>query len=467
MKSLSITRQLLILALAFVATLTAAAGALSYLLYDSSGSAKLLAERAGQQQRSLMSLIEATGQMQSGVQRILREKDPDELEKLVALDKTLIAGAQTRIREAADASGQLDSAFDKLSRASDTTVQALLVGRIAEAQEAFLSEGNPAFQEMLAAIRKYQESEDRDRSVLQEKTNAQRHSIQIAIYLLLTVLIVALLGFARLMTTRIASNLQHALAELSAGSKQMTSTAGQIASASEALASGASDQAAGLQQTSASTEEINAMIARNTDHLNEAAALMRETNRLADDTNERVDSLVAAMKEVEISGQKISKIIRVIDEIAFQTNILALNAAVEAARAGEAGLGFAVVADEVRNLAQRCAEAAHDTTTLIEESVAKSSLGLLKLNQVSESVRSTTQGARNARKLIDEVSVGSQEQSHGAQEISRALSRIEQVTQQTAAGAEQGAAAAQELNNQSESLHGVIANLGELVGGRR
>jgi len=130
-------------------------------------------------------------------------------------------------------------------------------------------------------------------------------------------------------------------------------------------------------------------------------------------------------------------------------------------------MGFAVVADEVRNLAQRSAQAARDTAGLIEESIARSNDGGVRLSEVVRSMATITGQTAKVRALVDEIYTASQEQSRGAQEISRALSRIEQVTQQTAAGAEQGAAAAQELNNQSESLHGVIANLGELVGGRR
>ena len=156
--------------------------------------------------------------------------------------------------------------------------------------------------------------------------------------------------------------------EFSEGAEQVASAASQVSSSSQQLAQGASEQAASLEETSASSEEINSMTRKNTENAGTAAQLMANTAQQVEDANRRLDQMVASMKDINASSDKISKIIKVIDEIAFQTNILALNAAVEAARAGEAGMGFAVVADEVRNLAQRCAQAAKDTAGLIEES---------------------------------------------------------------------------------------------------
>ncbi len=171
------------------------------------------------------------------------------------------------------------------------------------------------------------------------------------------------------------------------------------------------------------------------------------------------------MTDITTSSGKISKIIKVIDEIAFQTNILALNAAVEAARAGEAGLGFAVVADEVRNLAQRCAQAAKDTADLIEDSVAKSNAGQAKVDQVAGAIRTVTEEAGKIKVLVDEISVGSQEQARGIEQIGSAITQMDQVTQRAAASAEEGASAAEELTAQSESLKAVVAQLTRMVGG--
>jgi len=137
---------------------------------------------------------------------------------------------------------------------------------------------------------------------------------------------------------------------------------------------------------------------------------------------------------------------------------------VEAARAGETGLGFAVVADEVRNLAQRCAQAAKDTATLIEESIAKSSGGKEKVDQVAGAIRTITGESAKVKTLVDEVNLGSQEQARGIEEIGTAIAQMEQVTQQVAAGAEESAAASEELHAQSETLRGVVESLAAMVG---
>jgi methyl-accepting chemotaxis protein/methyl-accepting chemotaxis protein-1 (serine sensor receptor) len=170
------------------------------------------------------------------------------------------------------------------------------------------------------------------------------------------------------------------------------------------------------------------------------------------------------MGEINASSDKISKIIKVIDEIAFQTNILALNAAVEAARAGEAGMGFAVVADEVRNLAQRCAQAARDTAVLIEESITKSNDGKQKVDEVAKAIHTITEQFSQVKTLVDEVHLGSQEQSRGIEQIGRAIVQMEQVTQKAAASAEESASAAEELNAQSAGLKDIVGRLNAIVG---
>ena len=174
--------------------------------------------------------------------------------------------------------------------------------------------------------------------------------------------------------------------------------------------------------------------------------------------------MLASMQEIGSSSEKIAKIIRVIDEVAFQTNILALNAAVEAARAGEAGMGFAVVADEVRSLAQRCSEAAKETATLIEGSITAVSQGRSRFDQVSEAVQSVTENSAKAAGLIREVNTGSQEQSRGAAEVARAILQMQQLTQKSAAIAEESAAAGAELSGQSEAMEQAVERLLSLVG---
>jgi methyl-accepting chemotaxis protein len=174
--------------------------------------------------------------------------------------------------------------------------------------------------------------------------------------------------------------------------------------------------------------------------------------------------MLASMKEINGSSEKIARIIKVIDEISFQTNILALNAAVEAARAGEAGMGFAVVADEVRNLAQRCAQAARDTAGLIEESIRTSTSGSARLNDMAEVIRGITTSSAEVGRLIDEVNHGSQEQARGVEHIASTISQVEQVTQQTAAAAEQSAGAAGSMDAQARTMKETVDELVTVVG---
>jgi methyl-accepting chemotaxis protein/methyl-accepting chemotaxis protein-1 (serine sensor receptor) len=206
------------------------------------------------------------------------------------------------------------------------------------------------------------------------------------------------------------------------------------------------------------------MTRKNAESSQSAAASMTEASGRIHEANRNLDQMVLSMTEINASSEKISKIIKVIDEIAFQTNILALNAAVEAARAGEAGMGFAVVADEVRNLAQRSAQAARDTAGLIEESISRSNNGKTKLDLVASAVRSITESTTQVKTLVDEVSLGSQEQARGIEQVSRAIAQMQSVTQTTAAGAQESAAASQELSAQSNGLRDLTARLQNLVG---
>jgi len=285
------------------------------------------------------------------------------------------------------------------------------------------------------------------------------------IVLLLIALSLGVGGVVFFIVQQVNRTLQRFAAEIGEGAEQVASAAAQVASSSQSQAQGSTEQAASIQQTSAAAEEIHSMAQRNTENARSAAELVSQSQKKFEETRLSLEQMVVAMAEINTSSDKISKIIRVIDEIAFQTNILALNAAVEAARAGEAGMGFAVVADEVRNLAQRCAQAARDTSGLIEDSVAKSNAGKLKVNQVAEAIRNVTEQAGKMKLMVDEIDVGSQEQARGIDQVAKAVAQMDQVTQKAAASAEEGASAAEELTSQSRSLQDVVNQLSGLVGG--
>ena len=178
------------------------------------------------------------------------------------------------------------------------------------------------------------------------------------------------------------------------------------------------------------------MTRKNLDSTESVARLMVETEANVGRMTAGLRPHVRIHEEISGSSEKIARIIKVIDEIAFQTNILALNAAVEAARAGEAGMGFAVVADEVRNLAQRSAQAAKDTADLIEESIGKSHEGAAKLSEVAQAITTSTAISTKVKTLADQVNIASKEQARGIEQISQAIAGMEQVTHQTASAAE-------------------------------
>ena len=253
--------------------------------------------------------------------------------------------------------------------------------------------------------------------------------------------------------------------EIGVSAREVVSASTQLTSSSESLAQGSSEQAASLEETSASSQEIGAMTVRNAENTQRAAVLMQQVDESVLEANQALGEMTTSMDRISNSSNEIAKIIKVIDEIAFQTNILALNAAVEAARAGEAGMSFAVVADEVRNLAQRCAQAAKDTTLLIESSVSNARSGSEKVGRVQIVITSVTKSASQIKNLVEELNEAATQQSRGVEQISSALNQMEQVTQKTAANAEESASASQQLKAQAESMNAVIASLQLLAAG--
>lgn len=236
------------------------------------------------------------------------------------------------------------------------------------------------------------------------------------------------------------------LDDLTQTSERVTTVAIQVASTSTSLAQGATEQASSLEESSASMTEIAATTRQNAENSHLAASCMGEVETRVQASRTALSQMVSSMNNIHESSQKISRIIKTIDEIAFQTNILALNAAVEAARAGDAGMGFAVVAGEVRNLAQRSAQAARDTASLIEESIVNAGQGSERVGELVKTVESITGSVARAKSLVDEVNLASQQQSEGVSQIAEGLNQIEVVTQTSAASAEEGSATSQELN---------------------
>jgi methyl-accepting chemotaxis protein len=247
------------------------------------------------------------------------------------------------------------------------------------------------------------------------------------------------------------------MAEINKLAANVAAGAGQMSATSQAMSQGAIEQASSLEQISGSMNEIASQTRHNAENAGQANMLAGETKMLAERGNERMNRMVASMREINASSRSISKIIKVIDEIAFQTNLLALNAAVEAARAGKYGKGFAVVAQEVRSLAARSAKAARETAELIEGSVKKIDDGTQMADKTAAALSEIVAAAGKVTDLVADIAAASNEQAQGVSQITLGLGQVDQVTQQNTAHAQESASAAEELSSQSLMLQQMVA----------
>ncbi|MBX3734927.1 MAG: MCP four helix bundle domain-containing protein [Verrucomicrobiae bacterium] len=295
-----------------------------------------------------------------------------------------------------------------------------------------------------------------------------RQQAESGVRLILLGLILALAGNA-LMASQVvrATNrvLRDLAAKLDAGAVQTAAAAHQVSASSQTLSSGASEQAASVEETSASLEEMSTMIRVTAENAQKAKALAGEARSVAEAGSQTMVEMNQAMAAIDTSSAEVAKIVKNIDEIAFQTNILALNAAVEAARAGEAGAGFAVVADEVRSLAQRSAAAAKETADKIDAAIASSRQGSRSCAKVGDSLTQIAEKVSATDSLVAEIATAAREQAQGIEQINIAINQMDSVTQSNSASAEESASAAEQLNAQAGSLKDMVGQLRQLVGG--
>ncbi|MCB2180648.1 MAG: histidine kinase [Desulfobulbaceae bacterium] len=318
--------------------------------------------------------------------------------------------------------------------------------------------------EVLASLKKAMGDID---ALMNQQTNnffARMKGYFSNILILLLIAIIAGIGASILISRSISNHLKRSISGLSDASEQISAASGQVASASQHLSEGALHQAASVEETSSSLEEMSSMTKRNSENAGQADILMQEVNRVIVDAGTSMDSLTKSMKATSKASEDTYKIITTIDEIAFQTNLLALNAAVEAARAGEAGAGFAVVADEVRNLAMRAADAAKDTSLLIEDTTKLIKEGEGLVETTGKSFEEISVSTEKVTALFSEISSASGEQAQGISQINDAVNQMNTTSQNNAAGAEECAASAEEMSAQAEELNRMIADLETLTG---
>ncbi len=254
----------------------------------------------------------------------------------------------------------------------------------------------------------------------------------------------------------ISKTLNYTLSQIKVSSQQIASGSEQVAEGSQALAQGATEQASSIEELSATISEISVQIKENAENVQFANTIVEKTGSDINNCNERMKQMIDAMSSISDKSSQIGKIIKTIDEIAFQTNILALNAAVEAARAGEAGKGFAVVADEVRNLAQKSAEAAKDTTILIESSVQSVESGTKIADETAKMLEEIVISSKEIVTTIDKIASASQQQADGVVQITIGVDQISAVVQTNSATAEESAATSEELSGQAKVLEDLV-----------
>lgn len=300
--------------------------------------------------------------------------------------------------------------------------------------------------------------------IFEENQKASKFSSVLLIIMGLSALTLMVI-MGTIIALSITKPIHGAIEGLTVGSDELSAASSQVAAASQALAEGSSEQAAAVQETSATLEETSSMVHQNRENTQQAASLAKQAKQYAEKSHTEMNQMSDSMSELKASSHEIAKIIKVIDEIAFQTNILSLNAAVEAARAGDAGKGFAVVAEEVRNLAQRSAQAAKDTTLIIEGNIELSDKSVSIANTVRESVESISEQATKVSDLLEEIAVATNEQAQGVEQINKAISQMEMALSSNAQTADESASASRALQDQAINVRGIVDSLLSLVEG--
>jgi len=474
MKSWTISRRIIS---GFAAMLLIVIGLGSFAIWRAQSLKEAISLLADNSLPSVLTLRGCAGATRDNIFTALRYSETESAEERKTLEER-IAQNRANIDEAFKKYETLISdsedrrLFDETKRtraafasARNRYLELVRQGKLEESKSMLAETVIPAYEESLKAVDANIEYNEKLASDVSAASMAAAHSASWGIYIAL----VLSLSVASVMIWWIVRSTNRVLRDLAGnldqGATQTASAARQVSAASQNLSSGASEQAASVEETSASLEEISSMIRSTADNAEKAKTLAGEARAVAQAGSRTMVEMTQAMAAIDSSSAEVAKIVKNIDEIAFQTNILALNAAVEAARAGEAGAGFAVVADEVRSLAQRSAAAAKETADKIEAAIASSRAGSQSCTKVGESLTQIATKVSSTDALVGEIATAAREQAQGIEQINTAITQMDQVTQSNSASAEESASAAEELDAQAATLKDMVGQLRQLVGG--
>jgi methyl-accepting chemotaxis protein len=474
MKSWTISRRI-IFGFSAMLLISVVLGAIA--LWRLSGVSQSVIELADNTLPSILTLREYAGATRDNISTVLQYADAEPGDQRKGLEDRITANRSRideliKIYEPLISDNEDRRLFEeaKRTRAAFVSIRTRYLdlvrqGKVEEHKKLLAEAVIPAFEDTVKAVSasiEYNEKLGKDAGKT-GKADAQSGVRLIGLVLAVALVVAGLLSWQIVRsTTRVLRDLA---SNLDQGATQTASAAGQVSAASQNLSSGASEQAASVEETSASLEEISSMIRSTADNAEKAKTLAGEAHAVAQAGSRTMVEMTQAMAAIDTSSAEVAKIVKNIDEIAFQTNILALNAAVEAARAGEAGAGFAVVADEVRSLAQRSAAAAKETADKIEAAIASSRKGSLSCAKVGESLTQIAAKVSSTDSLVGEIATAAREQAQGIEQINTAITQMDQVTQSNSASAEESASAAEELDAQAASLKDMVGKLRQLVGG--
>jgi methyl-accepting chemotaxis protein len=385
----------------------------------------------------------------------------NEIPRMTEEGRTLMADINRQYRQWREHYATLDRLIDQFANSTSDEQRAALYVEYRDAMDVMIPNSNA----MGESFDRLTENSRQATEVLIETSDTQATRLEILASVLSIAGVVIALALGILLTRSINNALKRIADGLGAGAEQVTSASGQVSSASQQLAQGASEQASSLEESSSALEEMASMTRQNADNAGKADSMMDESKKVVGEGSRAVEQMAKAIDQIKQSAGETAKIIKTIDEIAFQTNLLALNAAVEAARAGEAGKGFAVVAEEVRNLARRAADAARDTSELIEGSQKHADGSVTVADNLKKTFVGIEETSGKVATLVSEIAAASKEQAQGIDQVNTGVAEMDKVVQQNAANAEESASAAEELSSQAQELDMMVAELLAMVGG--